>query len=342
MKNLLIFQILLLLAITNSVFGQCPTTACASHITIISTDQFPDCPSNTLQLNGDIDNDGDCEDGNNDNCWKYIFNQHDPIVEGLTMEIGKGNGCNRQVNTFYTEIDGVCVDQGSSGSQNFFTFNFGINGQITMWLCDNSSGQVSLCDLCNEPLSPAPVDLVSFTGKAMEFTNDIRWATEKEEESALFVVQKSINGRSNFQTVGTLEAQGYSNEFKYYQLVDRNPFPITYYRLQSIDLDGSYEYSDWVAVRRDKAIQSEQLHVFPLPLAKNEALQVYYEATLNENIIVTINDIQGRKLFKDQRQLTKGMHNWSIELPSFAEGLLILKIHSTSGIRTHLIPRISE
>ncbi len=337
----LCMYLIFLLGASQVSIAQCPTTSCATHLTEISTATFPDCPSTTLDLSGNIDNNSDCEDSNNDNCWKYIFTQHDPLITGLFMDVGKGNGCNGEVNTFYTEIDGVCVNWGSSGSQNTFSFDFGVDGKITMWLCDNSSGEVSLCELCSELLAPAPVDLVSFSGKAMEFSNEINWSTASEEGSALFLVERSINGRSNFEPLGSLPAQGNSNYLKNYQMTDRSPFPITYYRLHSIDLDGSKEISDWVAIKRDKAVSDNQLHVFPLPLG-DQPLQVYYQANLEEPIDIAITDISGRVLYTDYKVLPKGIHNWSIDLPQFETGLLVLKIISRSGQQTSLIPRIIE
>ena len=127
----------------------CPIGGCGDHSVTNITSELPNCNGiATIDVGGSIDNNSDCDDGGN--CFEFIIMNDVVGVEALTFEIGKGAGCNGEVDNFYTLIDGTCEDLSSTGSQNFFTIEFTASNSITIYLCDGSSGQVSLCGLCAE------------------------------------------------------------------------------------------------------------------------------------------------------------------------------------------------
>jgi len=150
------FQILLWICCTalwsTTAYGQCPT-GCGTHTTSVSTVTFPICGTGTTQLSGNIDINSDCEDGGGDNCYEFIITRHDPAVTGFFADIGKGIGCTGEANIFYTEVDGLCNTFASVGSQNQFNFQYGISNDLKIYICDDSSGQVSLCNLCTDALT---------------------------------------------------------------------------------------------------------------------------------------------------------------------------------------------
>ena len=265
-KQYLLFFMLCFLSlnVNSSLYGQCPTTSCDTHTSNISTATLPECGTTVVKVDGDLDNNSDCEDSNGDNCWKYVITQHDPQITGITADIGKGNGCNGEVNTFYTLIDGVCRNEGSSGSQNTFTFDFGVEGTITIWLCDNSSGQVSLCDLCAEPLAPAPVELANFTVQSKDKAVNLNWQTETEDNNSGFEIERSTNSR-DWDVIGFERGQGTSTQVQSYSFADMRPLPgYNYYRLKQIDFDGQFEYSNIQSVLIE-ALEHKLMEIFPNP-----------------------------------------------------------------------------
>jgi hypothetical protein len=112
--------------------------------------------------------------------------------------------------------------------------------------------------------SSLPVDLVWFKA-ALQTPNSvaIRWQTASELNSQSFIVEKSqtIDG---FEAVAVLNAKGNSSQLNTYELEDNNPnIGQNYYRLKSLDLDGSYSYSRPVAVWVENP--SELVTVYPNP-----------------------------------------------------------------------------
>ncbi len=93
-------------------------------------------------------------------------------------------------------------------------------------------------------LNPLPVTLINFKAKAIGHSSvQLNWASSQEINLLHFIIQKSTDGR-NFTDIATVKA---ANKLQgaIYQFVDANAInTVNYYRLQSINLDGTFQYSD--------------------------------------------------------------------------------------------------
>ena len=93
-----------------------------------------------------------------------------------------------------------------------------------------------------------PVELTHFSARPKTGAIHLSWRTATETANAHFAVEHSRDG-SRFQEIGRVAGQGTSTEPHDYQFIHENPLPgIQYYRLQQVDLDGSYQYSHTVSV----------------------------------------------------------------------------------------------
>ena len=111
--------------------------------------------------------------------------------------------------------------------------------------------------------NPLPMILVDFNA-AMNSnkTVDLSWTTEMEQNSSHFNVLRSADG-TNWSTIGVVQAKGNSSTVSNYSFEDQNPLSgVNYYRLQMVDLDGKYGYSE-VKVVKSSLING--LSVFPNP-----------------------------------------------------------------------------
>ncbi|UTW60836.1 T9SS type A sorting domain-containing protein [bacterium SCSIO 12741] len=98
--------------------------------------------------------------------------------------------------------------------------------------------------------TPLPVELTQFHAEALENGTQLQWETASEIHSSYFEIQHSANGIS-FEPIGQVAAAGYSNEIRQYRFWDEQLIEQSYYRLKTVDLDGSYEYSSVFPVIRD-------------------------------------------------------------------------------------------
>ena len=107
-----------------------------------------------------------------------------------------------------------------------------------------------------------PIELLFF--KASKGLNKISlsWATASELNFDYFDIEKSADG-NDFQSIGSVTGHGTTNDRHDYALDDEKPYiGKNYYRLKSVDLDGSAEYFRVVLVDFDG---SKEFAVYPNP-----------------------------------------------------------------------------
>jgi hypothetical protein len=92
-----------------------------------------------------------------------------------------------------------------------------------------------------------PLTLVSFDAKRKNELTEISWKTADEHNVSHFIVERSENG-ADFYSVGKVTARN-SGRMENYMLPDEKPLVNTaYYRLKSVDNDGSFTLSHIVRV----------------------------------------------------------------------------------------------
>lgn len=91
-----------------------------------------------------------------------------------------------------------------------------------------------------------PVKLVSFSAILNDDEAVLKWITSSEKDVSHFSIEKSLDGKS-FSQEGIVFAVGNSAEIINYSFADKNISTtrsgVIYYRLRSIDIDGSSELS---------------------------------------------------------------------------------------------------
>jgi hypothetical protein len=105
-----------------------------------------------------------------------------------------------------------------------------------------------------------PIKLESFTAMLNNTANkvDLRWVTSSEKNTSHFAIEKSTDGNT-FTDAGMVFAYGNSSEKVNYTFTDNitgTSAKVIYYRLRSVDADGSVDYSDTRMIRVSK--QTEQ------------------------------------------------------------------------------------
>lgn len=131
-------------------------------------------------------------------------------------------------------------------------------------------GAAVSCPPC--PESPLPVVLTKFEGKQVNRLVTLKWATESEIDNSHFDIEKSIDG-VRFESLGSLEGVGTTNETNNYKFNDNNPSNgVNYYRLKQVDFDGEYEYSKIISVKVEN--ENSSISVFPNPVREKTQIQI--------------------------------------------------------------------
>lgn len=169
--------------------------------------------------------------------------------------------------------------------------------------------------------NPLPVELVSFEAK---YQNDnlvkIDWSTSSEKNNGSFVIERSYNAK-NFETIGSVEGKGDSNEISSYVFYDNAPLPgVNYYRLVQIDKDengnanlGKKTYSRIVSVEMPN---NSNFVISPNPSSSNFNIELKGSMILKTwNLI----DINGRTI------KSSGIGN-SVDMSNKVAGEYIIEI----------------
>ncbi len=111
--------------------------------------------------------------------------------------------------------------------------------------------------------NPLPIELIHFTARPNGKAVDLTWATATEKDNDYFTVERSRDG-TRFDPLLRVPGAGNSTETLYYYEVDERPLPgVSYYRLKQTDYDGTFSYSNVVAVRMP--VDDKAFAVFPNP-----------------------------------------------------------------------------
>jgi hypothetical protein len=97
-------------------------------------------------------------------------------------------------------------------------------------------------------VSPLPVQLTTFQGKATETGVALKWETASERNADYFEVQRAEGLSSAYSSLGQVKSAGTSALAHTYQFVDAHATGIHYYRLRQVDATGAETFSPVVTV----------------------------------------------------------------------------------------------
>ncbi len=93
-----------------------------------------------------------------------------------------------------------------------------------------------------------PVELTTFSGKAVNKTNVLHWQTSSETNCKSFTIERSPNG-ADYVAIGEVKGQGTTSTPHNYTFTDKDPSVSTnYYRLRQTDFSGKETLSKWLFI----------------------------------------------------------------------------------------------
>jgi len=177
--------------------------------------------------------------------------------------------------------------------------------------------------------STLPIALLTFDGWNEGDYNQLVWKTATEENSDYFEVQRSING-TDFVRIGQMQAAGNSSQNRSYDFRDNQPVVgIGYYRLKMVDLDGSFEYSNVIAI---PVKLRDNTAVFPVPTTN--VLNVVYDSAVPGEITINIVDALGKVLMSNVENTTQGFNQFQYDVSQLPVGAYIINIFNGSEVPT--------
>ncbi len=121
----------------------------------------------------------------------------------------------------------------------------------------------------------------------------LNWSSLSEENCAYYVIERSEDGR-NFEHVDELIAEGNSIDESQYEYQDFTSLEMDlYYRIISVDWDGTKNFSR-IAVVHANAVDGLNAHVFPNPAS--EFISIQMSGLVKHDVNISLFDMQGREL----------------------------------------------
>ncbi|MBB3700340.1 T9SS type A sorting domain-containing protein [Flammeovirga yaeyamensis] len=143
-----------------------------------------------------------------------------------------------------------------------------------------------------------PVELTYFNASIENEEVLLKWETATEINASHFVVQRSTD-KTNWVSLGEVEAAGNSNVSISYEFSDISPLTQAYYRLHQYDFDGQNEIFGPVQVNFNaNALSGFDVVLMPNAISNGEDLRTSLTGLVeNSSILVKLFDGNGRELF---------------------------------------------
>ena len=171
-----------------------------------------------------------------------------------------------------------------------------------------------------------PVELLSFEAAKEGTKTRLNWSTASEINFSHFEVERSLDAK-NFSQIGKVPSKGNGRTGNSnYQFYDGQLLSVAYYRLKSVDLDGTFEYSKIVSISNADGQPA---------LALNRMVQ--HQNKLNCNIgsnsnfsaSVEVIDNSGKRVLQQNGQsFIPGENIFSIDMSGLPAGVYLLRVQT--------------
>lgn len=162
------------------------------------------------------------------------------------------------------------------------------------------------------------VALTDFSGSIQDDFNAISWETSSETNSSHFVLQRSIDGFT-FEPVYQTEGQGTTTEAHRYHYNDYAiEDEIVYYRLKSVDIDGSFQQSQIISLSRND-LNANNLVVYPVPA--DDFVQVSIPSAMAQKAQVELRSVDGKLITRTFVSCENGLNSLQLDLSTLAAGM---------------------
>ena len=140
-----------------------------------------------------------------------------------------------------------------------------------------------------------PLNLLTLSATINGSTNLIKWTTSNETNCAFHIVEKSQDGTVKWDELGRVKAKNLYKESEY-NMFDRTPSKLTYYRIRFQDYDGNSSFSNILSVDRQGERNSLLLNIHPNPTNDFVRLDLSLFDIINGPVEITVYDMSGKQV----------------------------------------------
>ena len=177
-----------------------------------------------------------------------------------------------------------------------------------------------------------PVELLSFSGEALEDINRLYWSTDNEVNNEGFFVEKSRNGLI-FESIGFVKSK--EEVSADYVFDDNNPWNgSNYYKLKQVDFDGSSRYSHIIHLVRQADFD---FRVVENPFRHTLYIVIDSNTDIDGNI--SIFAINGQIVYEQDHFVESGSTELQFDMDNIFPGNYIIRFLDKAN-KTYLTKKI--
>jgi hypothetical protein len=169
-----------------------------------------------------------------------------------------------------------------------------------------------------------PVNFTSITGYNAGNTNELKWNVAQEINLSHYEVERSIDGR-NFKKIGTVTAKDSwaAISYNYSDNISGETSSLYYYRVKSVDDDGSYQYSETVVIKVNRDIKFK---LIGNPFT--DYFKIQFSATSNQQTALLLFDMQGKLIRRKQFNAVAGINEATFDnLAVLPKGVYVFEMY---------------
>lgn len=178
-----------------------------------------------------------------------------------------------------------------------------------------------------EPSGVLPVHFLEVSATAQAKQVLVKWTTSQEQKLAAYEIERSANG-TDFTTAGSVKARN-SQGIQQYGFTDITPSAgNNFYRIKSVNHDGSHKYSNMVKVNLP-FVSDQKFQVFPNPAVAALQLQLN---NLPEGVYqVRFINAAGQAIENLRIRKAAGTQVFGLQVGKLAQGLYRLQLTNEKG-----------
>ncbi len=261
------------------------------------------------------DDDGDLildtNEGNIDLDGDGILDAFDPDQGGIGAALPNADG--DSLPNFRDNDDDddgtLTIAEDTDGNGNYFDdFTQGQAGEFA-----------SVPDYLYNDVSPLPVELISFKVVLNNQKAELTWVTAQEINNDYFSVEYSNDGLS-FSSIGTVQGNGTVSDVSNYSFTHSNlNSGFNYYRLQQVDFNGQFEYSEIKRISLG-AFEDVSISIYPNPADEQATIQV------NDGVATSIELLTLSGTILKSYKYEEGITTHEFEIAELNSGMYLIRV----------------
>lgn len=163
--------------------------------------------------------------------------------------------------------------------------------------------------------------------------NHIRvdWSVDKEVDVDHYIIERSTDD-ATFTPIATHPSAGNSVLPRDYSINDNAVLPNInyYYRVKTMNLDGTSQYTHSVVAALTKDGNVETVNVFPNPLTHGNAV-IEITSTIDKSSTIMVYDAIGQEIMSRKINVQQGLNTYTLPTQDWAGGVYYIHINSAQS-----------